>query len=186
MAASIISEKTLGDVMRAAVTKSRRLSSPKSKAGMRIVVLQNRIVNDVNSVLVKMPLSTKIVDIDAHFIALGEQISGAQMPLAPLTALWQLQHATNPLTTGSSALMACPSEDLSELMACPSEDLSELMACPSEDLSELMACTSEDLSELMACPSEEFTVIGEDDENEEFSYYSNYTSRKRSADVAFD
>ena len=162
MASSIVCEKTLGDVMRSAAQKSRLLSSPKSKAGMLKVVLQNRIVKDVNKVLATTPLTTKMTDIDARFISLGK--STVAKHAAPLAALWQLQHSV------------MPPMDASGRMKCSSADLSELMECASEDLSELMECSSADLSD-------EFSVIGEDEDEAQCD--STSVLRKRSADDAF-
>ena len=169
MAAYIVCEKTLGDVMRSAAQKSRRLSSPKSKAGMLKVVLQNRIVKNVNNVLTTTPLSARMTDIDARFISLGKLnvASGAQQEktthVAPITWLWQLQHSV-----------------------MPTMDASGRMKFSSADPSDMMECASEDLSDMMECASEEFSVIGEDEDcEEETQGDSTSVLRKRSADDAF-
>lgn len=59
-------EKTLADLMRAAARKSRRLSSPKSTAPLRNVVLQNRMVKVVNDALANNDLSTTVSSLDAQ------------------------------------------------------------------------------------------------------------------------
>jgi hypothetical protein len=121
------------------------------------VVLQNRIVKDVNKVLATTPLSTRMTDIDARFISLGKSnvAQGVNQQkttqVAPLSALWQLQH-----------------------LVMPSTDVSGLMECASEEFSGLMECASEDLS-----------VIGEDEDCEEAQYGSTSVLGKRSADGAF-
>lgn len=99
---------TLGEMMRLAATKSRKLSSPKSKAGLRNVVLQNRMVNDVNKVLASTPLSTRIADLDKQFISIAGTTS--RNVAMPLPALWQLQN-TAPSASSYPELMACPSEE---------------------------------------------------------------------------
>jgi hypothetical protein len=66
-------QKTLADLMRSAAGKSRRLSSPKSTADMRKVVLQNRMVKVVNIALAENPLSTTVHRLDSAFISASKQ-----------------------------------------------------------------------------------------------------------------
>ncbi len=77
-------ERTLAHLMRSAATKSRRLSSSKSTASMREVILQNRIVKVINRALAEHPLDTHVNALDSNFIDRKKP----QFKLSPLAAVF--------------------------------------------------------------------------------------------------